>query len=188
MACKKLKCRSCDERKDRETMLTINGGNYCGMECVIAYASKNKDKGRVKLVQHEKRELANAKQKVKTRGEWAKEAQAEYNRFERASRPGESCYTCDAPDDGSRQFHCGHYLTRGARPEHRFNHDNTRKQCSRCNNFLSGNVAVFRERLIKEIGVTRVEAMECDHEPKKYTIDELKEIKERYREKWKLEK
>lgn len=171
-------------------------GRFCTVSHAIEYAQdeSRRKAAREKLRRHEaaevkkakaqeRREHRKAKERIKTRGDWAREAQDAYNKHERASRVGQGCYTCGAPDDGSRQFHCGHYLTRGARPEHRFNHDNTRKQCSRCNNFLSGNVAVFRENLIKEIGLTRVEAMECDHAAKKYTIEDLKEIKRKYLEK-----
>lgn len=57
---------------------------------------------------------------------------------------------------------------------------NVHKQSAPCNNHLSGNQAEYRKRLIKKIGEAEVLRLESDHEPKHYTIDDLKEIKAKY--------
>ena len=44
-------------------------------------------------------------------------------------------------------------------------------------------MAEYRKRLILRIGLERVEAIEQDHEPKKYTIDDLKDLIATYKEK-----
>jgi len=54
-----------------------------------------------------------------------------------------------------------------------------------CNTHLSGNALNYRKRLIDKIGIESVEWLEGPHEPKKYTVDELVEIKTVYRRKLK---
>jgi len=50
----------------------------------------------------------------------------------------------------------------------------------------SGNILEYRIRLVKKIGQAAVDWLEGPHEPKRYTIDELKEIKAEYKSKLKL--
>jgi len=47
----------------------------------------------------------------------------------------------------------------------------------------SGNITDYRINLIKRIGEERVNFIEGDHQPKKYTIEEIIEIKKTYKEK-----
>ncbi len=49
----------------------------------------------------------------------------------------------------------------------------------------SGNIAEYRIRLIKKIGLDKVEWLEGPHEPAKYTIDDLKELIVKYKAKCK---
>ena len=66
----------------------------------------------------------------------------------------------------------------------RFEPLNVHKQCSSCNNHLSGNLIEYRRELIGKIGIDRVEWIEGSHEPLKPTIDDLKEIKKKYTKMW----
>ncbi len=71
------------------------------------------------------------------------------------------CYTCGSPLQlNTSNAQLGHYLSRGAYPGLTFHPDNSRCQCYRCNCHLHGNTIEFRERLINEIGIERVEALE----------------------------
>ena len=45
----------------------------------------------------------------------------------------------------------------------------------------SGNLGPYRMELIKRIGQEKVDWLEGPHEPKRYTIDDLKAIKAHYR-------
>lgn len=80
-------------------------------------------------------------------------------------------------------MHAGHYKSIGAHPELRFNEFNVNKQSMKDNAWLSGNIEGYRKGLIEKYGVKVVEWLEGPHEPKKYTLDELKEIQQIYREK-----
>ena len=46
---------------------------------------------------------------------------------------------------------------------------------------LCGNLINFRINLIDKIGLDVVEKLEQDHEPKRYTIEQLESIKAHYR-------
>jgi hypothetical protein len=118
---------------------------------------------------------------IKTRSQWMKEAQTAFNAYIRARDQDKSCVSCGRHHEG--QWHAGHYLSTGARPELRFNEDNCHKQCQPCNTHLHGNLVMYRAELIRRIGLYAVERLEGPQTPKKYTIPDLKEIRDEYREK-----
>lgn len=108
-------------------------------------------------------------------------AQKAFNEFIRLRDAGLGCVSCDKPSDWGGQWHAGHYKTVGARPDLRFNEDNVHKQCSQCNNFLSGNLAQYRIALISKIKSQRVLMLETDSEtPKKYTAGDYAAIHAEY--------
>ena len=68
---------------------------------------------------------------------------------------------------------CGHYVPRGNMAL-RFSFDNTRVQCKSCNEFHTGNLSVFAERLDREqAGLPESLANEAKI-VFKYGLDELK--------------
>lgn len=126
----------------------------------------------------ERAKVKTQREKLKTRAQWLKEAQAAFNAWVRARDAELPCVSCGRHHDG--QWHAGHYLSTGARPELRFEPLNVWKQCAPCNTHLSGNLVLYRAELIRRIGLEKVEWLEGPHEPCKWTVDELKEIKARY--------
>jgi hypothetical protein len=130
-----------------------------------------------------KRELINSrkdtKQKleaIKPLSKWLKEAERHCNRYVRMRDAHLPCISCGTTNP-SIQYAAGHFRTVKAAPQLRFNLDNIHKQCnSNCNNHLSGNIANYRPRLIKRIGLQRVEALENNNEIHRYTIDEAKAV------------
>ncbi|WP_392567121.1 recombination protein NinG [Utexia brackfieldae] len=154
------------------------GQVVCCWQCAIAYNNlpTNKTKERVS------REINKlAKDKVKTRSEHLAEAQKEFNAYIRLRDAKKPCISCGRHHQG--QYHAGHYKTVGAHPELRFNELNVHKQCSACNNHKSGNIVEYRINLVKKVGTEAVEWLEGNHEAKKYTIEEIKQIKTDYRQK-----
>ena len=138
----------------------------------------------VKAAKKEEAERTKArKAAIKSRAAWAREAQAAFNAWVRARDAGMPCISCQRHHTG--QYHAGHYLSRGARPELAYEPDNCHKQCAPCNTHLSGNVALYRVNLIKLIGLDRVEWLEGPHPAKHYSIEDLKDIKETYKRKLK---
>lgn len=144
----------------------------CSENCAIGLA----EKAAIKKTKFTHRE---ALLKIKTRQEWLKDAQTIFNRFIRLRDEGLPCISCQRHHTG--QYHAGHYRSVGSSPELRFNEFNVFRQCSPCNNHLSGNSINYRRNLISKIGVERVEWLEGPHEPKKYTIPEIQELIKTYR-------
>ena len=149
----------------------------CSPRCAMAVA-KAEQKREQKARDRQTRE------KLKTRSDWTKEAQRAFNEFIRLRDEHKPCISCGAVNvDHTRggAWDCGHYLSTGANPELRFCEMNAAKQCKQCNQHLSGNVANFRIGLRERIGDEALDWLEGPHEPKRYTIDDLREIRDHYR-------
>lgn len=127
----------------------------------------------------ERKELKQRREIAKPRSKWLADAQAAFNRWIRLRDKDLPCVSCGRFHDG--QWHAGHYMSTGARPELRFDESNVHKQCSACNTYLSGNLVLYRIELIRRIGLAEVERLEGPQVPRKYTVDDLRAIKEKYR-------
>jgi len=144
----------------------------CSIICAKAKASQDES---IK----QRKDLRERKEKLKTKGEHAKEAQAAVNKFIRLRDAKEPCISCQRNHSG--QIHAGHYLSIGARPNLRFHEQNIHAQCAPCNNHLSGNLVNYRINLIKKIGLLMVEHLESDQAPSRHDIESLQSIKTHYR-------
>jgi len=107
------------------------------------------------------------------------------NKYIRLRDKYKPCISCETTSQ-SIQYHAGHFKPMGANQQLRFNVLNIHKQCSRCNNFLSGNLVPYRENLIKKIGIDRVEALESDKSTRKYDIEYLHRLIKLFRKKIRL--
>ena len=163
-------CKTCKGRFTPFRSLQV----CCSNNCAVEYAQKAR-------VKRENREYREAKEKQKSRADWLREAQTAFNSFIRARDNSLPCISCGRHHDG--QYHAGHYLTVGARPELRFNEQNVHKQCSVCNNHLHGNLINYRIELIKRIGMGEVDGLESCHDSIKYTVEQLKDLKAHYKAK-----
>ena len=146
----------------------------CGMSLARSQRLKAEKVRQVK----ERRETKAKLEKLKSKSAWAREAQAAVNTFIRLRDKDLPCISCGRYHQGS--YDAGHYLSRGARPELRFDELNIHKQCVPCNQHLSGNIVLYRIALLEKIGAEGVAYLEGPHEPKKYTIEDLKAIKAEY--------
>ncbi len=152
--------------------------SVCSSDCALSLATSKRAKA-VKVAQVKERRADKVKRdKLKSKSDWAKEAQTAFNRFIRLRDADLPCISCGKHHSG--QYHAGHYLSVGARPELRFEETNVHKQCSVCNNHLSGNAVMYRMALIRKLGLQAVDWLESHHEPQRYTMDELKAIKADY--------
>lgn len=164
------------------------GQKVCCWQCGLAIADQpaNQKKARMAIEQWERREIKVRKEKLKSKGDHTRETQAIFNEWIRERDRGLACVSCDAePGDsdlltGSR-WDAGHYRSVGACPELRFEPLNVHRQCVKCNQHLSGNAVEYRIRLVQRIGAEAVAWLEGPHEPKKYTIEDLQQIKAHYR-------
>lgn len=156
----------------------------CGeIECAIAHgqSEKGQESARKALADVERREIKVRKEKLKSRADHLREAQAVFNEWVRLRDADLPCVSCGRYHDG--QYHAGHYRTVGANPEIRFEPLNVWKQCAPCNTHLSGNLVNYRLSLLQRIGAEKLDWLEGPHPARKYTIEEIKAIKADYREK-----
>jgi hypothetical protein len=172
---KPKKCKQCAELFTPLRPLQM----VCGAPCAIAYGNKQKARKAADEAKKSKRETKEKLAKIKTRQEHLREAQRFFNQYIRIRDQALPCISCQRFHTG--QYHCGHYRSVGSSPHLRFNEHNTAKQCSACNNHLSGNIINFRINLIKKIGIEAVEAIESDNEAKHYSIEEIQAIKVKYK-------
>jgi hypothetical protein len=168
----KRKCTGCKVRfsQDLETWRKAPVGYFHNNDCQIDYARKTVKAKKKSHNFNLKRDFLN-----NDRSHQVKRTQTIFNKYIRERDALKPCITC-GNSKTYIQYHAGHYLSVGARPEHRFNPVNCHKQCARCNNWLSGNVANYRIALIERYGLTAVENLEADHKPKKYGVEALKVI------------
>lgn len=153
---------------------------HCNAECAYeAYKAKQ-----AKKAEREYKDRTNELKRdmlANDRSHWMKKAQIAFNAYIRARDSGKQCISSGRPLVG--KFDAGHYRSVGAHPELRFCELNCHGQSVADNQHKSGNLVEYRINLINRIGLDAVEWLEGPHEPKKYTIDDLKEIEKEYREK-----
>ena len=155
----------------------------CSGDCAITLAVSTRGKAE-KVAKVKERKADQAKrEKLKTRGDWIKEAQIEFNKYVRLRDSGKGCISCGSACGESSvggSGDAGHFRSRGSAPHLRFDERNCHLQCKRCNRYLSGNVADYRVGLVRRIGLEAVVALESDQEPRRHTVDDLKAIKAKY--------
>ncbi|WP_085731220.1 MULTISPECIES: recombination protein NinG [unclassified Pseudomonas] len=162
--------------------------SWCSPDCAVVIARDKQEKKRKSLASIERREIKVRKEKLKSRAYHLREAQAAVNEYVRLRDAHLPCISCDSmPSDsdlitGSR-WDAGHYRSVGACPELRFEPLNIHRQCVKCNRNLSGNAVEYRIRLVLRIGAETLAWLEGPHEPRKYTVEEIKTIKAEYRAK-----
>ncbi|MDL2186735.1 recombination protein NinG [Pseudomonas sp. ChxA] len=157
------------------------GQAVCSPACAMIDAPRHEPKARKALADIERKDIKVRKEKLKTRADHLKDTQQAFNAWVRARDADLPCVSCGRHHQG--KYDAGHYRTVGSNPALRFEPMNCHRQCSPCNTRLSGNIVNYRIELVKRIGAEAVEWLEGPHEPKKYTVGELKAMTADYREK-----
>ena len=170
---KEIKQKKCSMCKEKYTPARTTQ-KVCSMRCAIAL----QDAEKVKKFNQETKER---REKLKSKAQWLKQAQAAFNKFIRLRDAGQPCISCGR--DTGCKVNAGHYRSVGARPELRFTELNVHLQCEHCNMWKSGNIMDYRIRLIDKIGLDKVEWLEGKHEPLKLSIDDVRDIIVKYKSK-----
>ena len=157
MANSKRKCKSCGERV--RDYVVVNNSAFCSIEVAVKYAYANKHKGKEIKAKEQRKKDVIRKEKLKTVGDYVKEAQVAVNKYIRARDRYKPCVSCcSMPNDKiGGSFDAGHYRSRGSASHLRFNLLNIHKQCVKCNRFKSGNDVDYRIELIKRIAQDNIE-------------------------------
>lgn len=127
----------------------------------------------------ERAEWRKRKEAVKPLKHWEDATQRVVNDYIRERDRDLPCISCGTWN--TVQWESGHFRSRGAASHLRYNEDNIHKQCHRCNAELSSNAIPYRIALVEKIGLERVEALENNNTPHRFTREELKGIRMHYR-------
>lgn len=174
---RKRKCKACGDKFQPARPLQA----VCSPPCAISWGFKQNAREVEKQAKADRLADKAKREALKSRSQWLKEAQKEFNAYIRARDSARPCVSCGRFHEG--QWHAGHFLSTGARPESRFDEDNVHRQCAPCNTHLSGNLVPYRAELLRRIGPDRLAALEGPSMARHYSIDELKTIKATYRAK-----
>ena len=89
-----------------------------------------------------------------------------------------TCYTCGRKEGTMQAGHFWHAVLD-------FDEENIHCQCSPCNHFRSGNLAVYGAKLLNEMGVKRFKALEQRHyqamKGEKRSIEDYQNIINKYK-------
>lgn len=178
-AVKQKRCKVCrSEFQPTKPMQSV-----CGADCALSLAKSKRAKEEKVAKVKERKADAVKRESLKTRGDYIKEAQQAFNLFIRTRDriAGYPCISSGLPLDWSgNNVDAGHFRSRGSAPHLRFDERNCHAQSKKENRYASGNVTGYRLGLIERIGLQAVEELEADHTPRRYSIDDLKEIKRVY--------
>ena len=182
------KCKVCKVPFEPYNSLAV----ACSASCALIHGKAETAKKAAKVKKESRQWVRAQKEKLKTIGQWTKEAEKEFNAFIRIRDQAEPCICCGQWGDDEfwklgGQWDAGHYLSKGSHPEHRFDEANVHRQLKSCNagegKYAKKRRTVsegYRERLILKIGQAEVDRLEGPSEPKLYRADDLKEIKAKY--------
>lgn len=157
-----------------------------GPDCALKLALKKREKEERAAAKAQRKETKAAKEKLKTRRDYMREAQAAFNAYIRERDKDQPCICCGMPlgaGEVGGAFDCGHYRSVGSAPHLRFDERNAHAQRKQCNRWGAGRAVDYRIGLIRRIGLTAVEALEVDQSVKKWTREELIAIRDLYRTK-----
>ena len=172
--------RKCAVRACRAPFVpTQSFQSWCSPECGVQIARDKQQKERTALAKIERKAIREAKEKIKPRAAYMKETQSAFNAWVRARDADQPCISCGRHHQG--KYDAGHFRSVGSNPALRFEPLNCHKQCVPCNQHKSGNAIEYRIGLVARIGAEKVAWLEGQHEPKHYSIDDLKQIKAQYR-------
>ena len=168
-----MRCKNCKEKFEP---IRFNQKYCLKNECLRVFVAETKEK-------QWKQTKTRMKENLKTTSDWLKEAQAVFNKYIRERDKGLNCISCNKPP---LKKNCGHYYSQGGHSNVRFDEDNCHLQCEHCNTYLSGNLLNYQIGIEKRIGAEKlIELQGRAHLEKKWSVDELKELIKKYKEKYK---
>jgi len=171
----KRKCAECGVEFQKQAPLQ----NCCSIPCAVERSHKLNKAKREKLLCEKVKEM---KKGLMKKGDWLKLLQATFNTYIRMRDAKDNCISCDTPM-ANRKGDASHFYAT-TYSFLRFNEDNVHLSCVPCNQFKSGNIHEYRPRLIKKIGLEKVEWLDNNaHNKLDLPIIEIQELIKKYKNK-----
>ncbi|MBS0227686.1 MAG: recombination protein NinG [Proteobacteria bacterium] len=187
MTFRRTRCPHCKAKLDP--------GQRIHQECIAPWADAQqakKERAEAKAARMaarvERAETRRRKEAIKTLAVLKAEAQQAFNAYIRARDADKPCICCGLPlsaGDVGGSYDCGHYRSVGSAQHLRYDERNAHGQRKQCNRWGAGRAVDYRLGLIARIGLAAVEALEADNRVHHWTHDELREIRDTYRQKLK---
>lgn len=140
-------------------------GAFCASKLVMAAKKQERESVKVR------------KEAIKSRADWAREAQIIVNKYVRLRDAHLGCVSCDKPANWHGQWHASHFRSVGAATAVRFNIWNIHKACSVCNNWKSGNLSEYEPKLREKIGNDKVDWLRTQNQIVRYDVPYLERLK-----------
>lgn len=170
------RCKNCGERF-LPTYSSVRETHCQKSECFQEFL-------KAEMLKQAKKRKAKYYRESKTLQDHIQDTQQVFNRYIRERDKGHKCISCQKPP---KKKNAGHYHNANNHWFVRFNEDNCHLQCEACNNSLSGNLINYRKHLLTKIGSERLSELDSiANKVANYTIPEVLEIKEYYKEKLKM--
>lgn len=201
-------CKYCKIRHNAESGIVVNMSSYCNFECAANHAIDKSTKARNaklnKIKKDERAYFRKRKEAIKPLTKVAGEAQSAINAWVRYRDRFSGCISCNATKQEIEFNHmfniggawdAGHFQSRGAKKQLRFNLWNIHKQCKKCNGgsgrFSHKEATVskkYEENLIKKIGLEKVEYLKNNNQLATYDADYCRRLKNIFKKKLRLAK
>jgi hypothetical protein len=167
-----MKCKNCKQPFEPIRFLQ----KYClNEECVRVWVESEKTKQWKKTKSKMKNDLLTIQDYIKL-------AQQTFNKYINLRDKKLPCISCGKPITG--RVNASHYFNANNHWNVRFNEFNVHSSCITCNQYLSGNLIEYRKGLINKIGEEQLTLLELEaNKTRKFTIEELKEIINTYKQK-----
>ena len=170
------KCAFC--KKQFTQFNSLN--KVCSIKCAIELGKLKPAKVNYKRVNSQLK--SEAKEKLETYSQKVNKVKVIFQKWIRERDKNEPCISCGTLT--ANEWHASHFKKAETYSGVIFNEINVWKSCKKCNVFLNGNELNYRERLVKKIGLDQVIALEelaNETRTKKWTIEELQQIKNKYK-------
>jgi hypothetical protein len=153
--------------------------NWCSVACGAALAEQKLAKQKAAKAKAERAADKAKREKLKTKSDYMREAQAAVNAYVRLRDEALPCISCGVsyPITKTDVWDAGHLRSAGSSPGTRLNTLNIHKQCVKCNRHLSSNAVQYRIKLIEKIGIELVERIEHHNGVAKFSHDYLMRFK-----------
>lgn len=169
---RRKKCRACSQPFFTDRPFQV----VCSVPCAVEYS-------RMLFAKNARKADRKRAQELKPLREVIAAAQVAFNAYIRERDRDRPCICCGKPFEPARyggSMDAGHYLARSIAPQHRFNEDNVFGQRKNCNRPGGTTRAAFRAGVLARIGADRLAALEADTSVRKWTREELEDIKRTY--------
>ena len=166
------KCKNCNEVY---TPKFFNQKFCLALECLKAFSEDVKKKREAK----ERKEIKTRRASLEPLSVHIKKTQTIVNRFVRLRDSGKNCISCKRPL--GKVFDAGHYWSSKYKST-TFNIINLNGQCKQCNREGRGELILYRQGLIERYGEAKLDELDnLARSVKKWTREELKEIREYFK-------